>query len=193
MSLVCLADVAIGGTGTKLRPAYPSIGFTPDGGMSWTLPRIVGAARAREILLNDDRWRRSRPPGDSHATRRRRRGSGRSSSPRPRLGQRAEHVVLGNQSAAAFVTDELACRATRRRSCVHRPRGEQPDRPRRCRRIRRKASPRFHFREAGVSQRHAERRATTFGMPGECRRSSISPDSSRPDRLPVRSRVRSHD
>jgi 2-(1,2-epoxy-1,2-dihydrophenyl)acetyl-CoA isomerase len=53
MSLVCLADVAIGGTGTKLRPAYPSIGFTPDGGMSWTLPRIVGVARAREILLND--------------------------------------------------------------------------------------------------------------------------------------------
>jgi 2-(1,2-epoxy-1,2-dihydrophenyl)acetyl-CoA isomerase len=53
MSLVCLADIAIGGTSTKLRPAYPSIGFTPDGGMSWTLPRIVGAARAREILLND--------------------------------------------------------------------------------------------------------------------------------------------
>ncbi len=34
MSIVCLADIAIGGTSTKLRPAYPSIGFTPDGGMS---------------------------------------------------------------------------------------------------------------------------------------------------------------
>lgn len=53
MSIVCLTDVAIGGTSTKLRPAYPSIGFTPDGGMSWTLPRIVGASRAREILLTD--------------------------------------------------------------------------------------------------------------------------------------------
>ena len=53
MSLVCLADIAIGGTSTKLRPAYPSIGFTPDGGMSWSLPRIVGAGRAREILLSD--------------------------------------------------------------------------------------------------------------------------------------------
>jgi 2-(1,2-epoxy-1,2-dihydrophenyl)acetyl-CoA isomerase len=53
MSLVCLADVAIGGPGTKMRPAYPSIGYTPDGGMSWTLPRIVGIARAREILLTD--------------------------------------------------------------------------------------------------------------------------------------------
>ncbi|MGW5727648.1 enoyl-CoA hydratase-related protein [Nocardia beijingensis] len=53
MSLVCVADIAIGGPGTKLRPAYPGIGLSPDGGMSWTLPRIVGRARAREILLTD--------------------------------------------------------------------------------------------------------------------------------------------
>ncbi|QIS14673.1 enoyl-CoA hydratase/isomerase family protein [Nocardia arthritidis] len=53
MSLVLLADIAIGGPGTKLRPAYPGIGLSPDGGMSWTLPRVVGAARAREILLTD--------------------------------------------------------------------------------------------------------------------------------------------
>ncbi|WP_406231716.1 enoyl-CoA hydratase/isomerase family protein [Nocardia sp. NBC_01009] len=53
MSLVCLADIALGGPSTKLRPAYPGIGLSPDGGMSWTLPRIVGAGRAREILLTD--------------------------------------------------------------------------------------------------------------------------------------------
>jgi 2-(1,2-epoxy-1,2-dihydrophenyl)acetyl-CoA isomerase len=53
MSLVCAADIAIGGPSTKLRPAYPGIGLSPDGGMSWTLPRIVGAGRAREILLTD--------------------------------------------------------------------------------------------------------------------------------------------
>ncbi|MFI8567301.1 enoyl-CoA hydratase/isomerase family protein [Rhodococcus sp. NPDC078407] len=53
MSLVCLTDIAIGGPSTKLRPAYPSIGFTPDGGMSWTLPRIVGSGRAMDILIND--------------------------------------------------------------------------------------------------------------------------------------------
>ncbi|MGW6379095.1 enoyl-CoA hydratase/isomerase family protein [Rhodococcus sp. NPDC055112] len=53
MSLVCASDVSIGGPSTKLRPAYPSIGYTPDGGMSWTLPRIVGIAKAREILLTD--------------------------------------------------------------------------------------------------------------------------------------------
>ncbi|ETT29142.1 enoyl-CoA hydratase-related protein [Rhodococcus aetherivorans] len=53
MSIVLHADIALGGPSTKLRPAYPSIGFTPDGGMSWTLPRIVGVARAREIILTD--------------------------------------------------------------------------------------------------------------------------------------------
>ncbi|MEV0293028.1 enoyl-CoA hydratase-related protein [Nocardia sp. NPDC050710] len=53
MSLVCAADIALGGPSTKLRPAYPGIGLSPDGGMSWTLPRIVGTGRAREILLTD--------------------------------------------------------------------------------------------------------------------------------------------
>lgn len=53
MSLVLAADIALGGPSTKLRPAYPGIGFSPDGGMSWTLPRVVGAGRAREILLTD--------------------------------------------------------------------------------------------------------------------------------------------
>lgn len=53
MSLVCAVDLAVGGRGTRLRPAYPGIGFSPDGGLSWTLPRIVGAGRAREILLTD--------------------------------------------------------------------------------------------------------------------------------------------
>ncbi|MGW4636820.1 enoyl-CoA hydratase/isomerase family protein [Nocardia sp. NPDC004415] len=53
MSLVLGADIAIGGPSTKLRPAYPGIGLSPDGGMSWLLPRIVGANRAAEILLTD--------------------------------------------------------------------------------------------------------------------------------------------
>ncbi|MFE3541416.1 enoyl-CoA hydratase/isomerase family protein [Nocardia sp. NPDC059177] len=53
MSLVLGADIAIGGPSTKLRPAYPGIGLSPDGGMSWLLPRIVGASRAKEILLTD--------------------------------------------------------------------------------------------------------------------------------------------
>ena len=53
MSLVVAADIAVAGVSTRLRPAYPAIGLTPDGGLSWTLPRAVGAARARHILLTD--------------------------------------------------------------------------------------------------------------------------------------------
>ncbi|MGV9710402.1 enoyl-CoA hydratase/isomerase family protein [Gordonia sp. NPDC003424] len=53
MSIVLHADVAIAGTSTKLRPAYRGIGLSPDGGMTWTLPRVVGAARARQLILTD--------------------------------------------------------------------------------------------------------------------------------------------
>jgi 2-(1,2-epoxy-1,2-dihydrophenyl)acetyl-CoA isomerase len=53
MSIALAADLLVAGTSTRLRPAYPGIGLTPDGGLTWTLPRAVGAARARHILLTD--------------------------------------------------------------------------------------------------------------------------------------------
>ncbi|HEY0486901.1 MAG TPA: enoyl-CoA hydratase-related protein [Mycobacteriales bacterium] len=53
MSLACAADIVVGGPSTRFRPAYASIGFSPDGGMSWTLPRAIGAARARDLVLTD--------------------------------------------------------------------------------------------------------------------------------------------
>lgn len=53
MSVACAADLVVAGPGTSFRPAYPALGFSPDGGMSWTLPRIIGAARARDLLLTD--------------------------------------------------------------------------------------------------------------------------------------------
>lgn len=53
MSVVCASDITVGGPGTRFRAAYPSIGFSPDGGMSWSLPRIIGPTRARDLLLTD--------------------------------------------------------------------------------------------------------------------------------------------
>lgn len=53
MSMVLHADIAIGGAKTRMRPAYPGIGLSPDGGMSWMLPRAVGPARARHIIMTD--------------------------------------------------------------------------------------------------------------------------------------------
>ncbi|MFP5021796.1 enoyl-CoA hydratase/isomerase family protein [Pseudonocardia phyllosphaerae] len=54
MSVALVCDLAVGGTSTRMRPAYPGIGFSPDGGMTWLLPRLVGQARARRILLTDE-------------------------------------------------------------------------------------------------------------------------------------------
>lgn len=53
MSIACACDVVVGGPSTRFRPAYPSIGLSPDGGMSWALPRIIGATRARDLILTD--------------------------------------------------------------------------------------------------------------------------------------------
>lgn len=53
-SLVLGADLVVAGESTRLRPAYPGIGLSPDGGMSWLLPRAVGRARALRLLLTDE-------------------------------------------------------------------------------------------------------------------------------------------
>ncbi|MDJ0418532.1 enoyl-CoA hydratase/isomerase family protein [Rhodococcus opacus] len=53
MSIACVADVIVGGPSTAFLPAYPAIGLTPDGGMTWTLPRLIGFARARDLLLTN--------------------------------------------------------------------------------------------------------------------------------------------
>ncbi|MFZ2176090.1 MAG: enoyl-CoA hydratase-related protein [Rhodococcus sp. (in: high G+C Gram-positive bacteria)] len=53
MSIACAADVIVGSPSTTFLPAYPGIDLSPDGGMTWTLPRLVGFARARDMLLTN--------------------------------------------------------------------------------------------------------------------------------------------
>lgn len=53
MALLLTADILVLGESAKMRVAYPGIGITPDCGMTWNLPRIVGQARARDILLTN--------------------------------------------------------------------------------------------------------------------------------------------
>ncbi len=55
MSLVCAADIAIGGPGASFTVAYTGIGLSPDGGSSWLLPRIVGRRTAAELMLTNRR------------------------------------------------------------------------------------------------------------------------------------------
>lgn len=54
LSLVLGADVVVVGESAKLATAYTSVGLTPDGGMSWLLPRVVGQRRAAEMILTGE-------------------------------------------------------------------------------------------------------------------------------------------
>ncbi|MBA3505015.1 MAG: enoyl-CoA hydratase/isomerase family protein [Betaproteobacteria bacterium] len=56
LSLVAACDLAIAADSAYFASAYRQIALTPDGGMSWTLPRIVGLRKATEILLLGERF-----------------------------------------------------------------------------------------------------------------------------------------
>ena len=55
MSLAILGDVVLSARSAHYTPAYGAIGLTADGGLSWTLPRLVGLRRAQEIVLTNRR------------------------------------------------------------------------------------------------------------------------------------------
>lgn len=50
-SIALAADFAIAGSSAYFLQAFVNIGLVPDGGASWMLPRIVGKARATEMML----------------------------------------------------------------------------------------------------------------------------------------------
>lgn len=50
-SIAMLADFRIGGPGTSLLMAFANVGLAADTGASWSLPRLVGHAKAAELLM----------------------------------------------------------------------------------------------------------------------------------------------
>jgi 2-(1,2-epoxy-1,2-dihydrophenyl)acetyl-CoA isomerase len=50
-SLALLADFRIGGPGTSFLMAFARVGLAADTGASWSLPRLVGHAKALELLM----------------------------------------------------------------------------------------------------------------------------------------------
>jgi 2-(1,2-epoxy-1,2-dihydrophenyl)acetyl-CoA isomerase len=52
-SLALACDIRIAAESAFLAPAYGRIGASPDGGMTYFLPRVVGPAKALELLLDD--------------------------------------------------------------------------------------------------------------------------------------------
>jgi 2-(1,2-epoxy-1,2-dihydrophenyl)acetyl-CoA isomerase len=55
MSLAIAGDVAIAARSAHFTAAYGALGLSPDGGMSWRLPRLVGMRLAQDIILTNRR------------------------------------------------------------------------------------------------------------------------------------------
>lgn len=55
MSLAIAGDIVITTPQAHFTAAYGGIGLTPDGGMTWMLPRLVGLRRAQDLLLTNRR------------------------------------------------------------------------------------------------------------------------------------------
>ena len=53
-SWACAADLRFSVDGAKFTTAFVNVGLSGDFGGTWTLPRIVGAAKAREMYLLSD-------------------------------------------------------------------------------------------------------------------------------------------
>ena len=51
LNLLLASDFAVVADDARLRSPFVGAGFTPDSGSSWLLPRLVGVARAKEILI----------------------------------------------------------------------------------------------------------------------------------------------
>lgn len=54
-SLMCACDLVVASETTSCKLAYGQLGASPDGGGSYTLPRLIGARRAMEVALLDER------------------------------------------------------------------------------------------------------------------------------------------
>lgn len=55
MSIALLGDIVVASETVRFTMAYTQIGFSPDGGATWTLPRLVGWRRATELMLLNER------------------------------------------------------------------------------------------------------------------------------------------
>jgi 2-(1,2-epoxy-1,2-dihydrophenyl)acetyl-CoA isomerase len=51
LHLVLASDFAVVAENARLRAPFAAMGFTPDSGGSWLIPRLAGVARAKDMLM----------------------------------------------------------------------------------------------------------------------------------------------
>jgi 2-(1,2-epoxy-1,2-dihydrophenyl)acetyl-CoA isomerase len=54
LDLACLCDIRVCAEGAKLASSFVKMGIVPGDGGAWILPRVVGYARAAEMILTGD-------------------------------------------------------------------------------------------------------------------------------------------
>ncbi|MGW0711529.1 enoyl-CoA hydratase/isomerase family protein [Streptomyces sp. NPDC002643] len=57
LGLATAADLTLAASDATFVAAYTGIGYSPDAGVSWSLPRLVGPKRALDLLLTNRRIR----------------------------------------------------------------------------------------------------------------------------------------
>lgn len=56
MDLALCCDLRIAGASARFKAGYTSMGYSPDAGASWHLPRLIGAEQAKRLLFLDELW-----------------------------------------------------------------------------------------------------------------------------------------
>jgi 2-(1,2-epoxy-1,2-dihydrophenyl)acetyl-CoA isomerase len=55
LSLALMGDVVIAGAAANFTAAYGRVGLSPDGGLSWLLPRLIGMRKAQDMIIANRR------------------------------------------------------------------------------------------------------------------------------------------
>jgi len=55
LSIALCGDIVIAASSAHFSVGYSAIGMTPDGGLTWLLPKLVGLRRAQEMILANRR------------------------------------------------------------------------------------------------------------------------------------------
>ncbi|MGH8433842.1 MAG: enoyl-CoA hydratase/isomerase family protein [Pseudomonas sp.] len=63
MDLTLCCDFRLAAQSARFKAGYTSMGYSPDAGASWHLPRLIGSEQAKRLLFLDELWSAERAYG----------------------------------------------------------------------------------------------------------------------------------